>query len=91
VSNYKPYQEITHENCVIRIFSPDVETDELKWHRDYEDRIVVPLNDNDWLYQEDNSLPKPIKEKIYIKKGIWHRVHKGTTDLKILIEKVLVD
>ena len=91
MSNKKPYKEITHENCVIRIFSADFDTNELKWHRDHEDRIVHVLGENDWQYQEDNKLPIPLKEKIEIPKGVWHRVIKGTTDLKVLIEKVLVD
>ncbi len=87
VSESRPYKEITHENCVIRMFSPDVEFEDLKWHRDREDRWVYPLNDNDWSYQEDNKLPIPLNQKIFIKEGIWHRVIKGTTDLKVLIEK----
>lgn len=84
----KPYKEITHENCVIRIFPPDVEIDDLKWHRDHEDRIVIPLNDNDWFYQEDNKLPQPLNEKIFIPTGLWHRVIKGTTKLVVMIEKI---
>lgn len=85
--NKKPYKEITHEDYVIRIFYPDVDSDELKWHRDREDRKVTVLNDNDWFYQEDNKLPIPLKDVIIIPKGLWHRVIKGTTELKVLIEK----
>jgi hypothetical protein len=88
VSDKKPYKEITHENCVIRVFDSVVEMEDLKWHRDYEDRIVIPLNENDWHYQEDNKLPIPIKEKIFIPMGIWHRVIKGTTKLCVMIEKI---
>jgi hypothetical protein len=71
----------------IRIFSKDVDSDELHWHRDREDRIVTPLNKNDWLFQRENSLPVPIENQIKILKGEWHRVIKGTTDLKIKIIK----
>lgn len=87
MSNKKPFKEITQEDCVIRIFYPDVDFEDLKWHRDHEDRWVEPLSDNDWFYQEDNKLPEPINKKIFIKKGVWHRVIKGKTELKILIEK----
>lgn len=73
---------------MIRIFPPDVEIDDLKWHRDHEDRIVIPLNDNDWFYQEDNKLPQPLNEKIFIPTGLWHRVIKGTTKLVVMIEKI---
>lgn len=85
----KPYaEEIISENIVVRTFSPDVEFEDLKWHRDREDRIVTPLNDNDWQYQEDNKLPVPINRKLEIPKGLWHRVIKGTTRLVIMIEKI---
>ena len=86
----KPYaEEIISENIVVRTFSPDVEFEDLKWHRDREDRIVTPLNDNDWQYQEDNKLPVPINTKLGIPKGLWHRVIKGTTLLKVEIVKII--
>ena len=86
----KPYgEEIISENIVVRTFSPDVEFEDLKWHRDREDRIVTPLNDNDWQYQEDNKLPVPINRKLEIPKGLWHRVIKGTTLLKVEIVKII--
>lgn len=83
----KPYKELRLGEFFIREFSPDVDSEELKWHRDYEDRLIVPVEDNDWMYQEDNSLPIPIKGEINIKKGVWHRVIKGTTPLIIKLKK----
>ena len=71
----------------VRTFSNDVNPDELKWHRDEEDRVVVPLNNNDWMFQRDNSLPEPIDKEIVIRKGEWHRVLKGTTDLVVRIRR----
>ena len=70
-----------------RVFSKDVDPEELKWHRDEEDRIIVPLNQNDWQFQRDNCLPEPINKEIEIKRGEWHRVIKGTTDLEVKINK----
>jgi hypothetical protein len=70
-----------------RIFSKDVDSEELKWHRDEEDRIVVPLNQNDWQFQRDNCLPEPLNKEVEIKRGEWHRVIKGTTDLEVKIIK----
>lgn len=70
-----------------RVFFKDVNPEELKWHRDEEDRIVVPLNQNDWQFQRDNCLPEPINKEIEIKRGEWHRVIKGTTDLEVKIIK----
>lgn len=75
------------EKDQIRIFSKDVESEELKWHRDREDRIVTPISSNDWMFQRDNGLPEPIDKEIFIKKGEWHRVIKGTSDLEIKVKK----
>lgn len=75
------------EKGQIRTFSKDTDSHELKWHRDNEDRIVTPLNANDWLFQRDNELPEPIDKPISISKGEWHRVIKGSTDLEIKVEK----
>lgn len=71
----------------VRIFRADVDPEELKWHRDEEDRTVVPLNNNDWMFQRDNGLPEPMDKEIKIARGEWHRVIKGTTELKVRIEK----
>ena len=84
----KPYKEIISGDYFIREFSPDVDFEDLKWHRDYEDRIVIPLNENDWQYQEDNKLPVPINKEIFIPKGVYHRIIKGTGDLKIKLKKL---
>lgn len=71
----------------IRTFSKDVESEELKWHRDREDRIVTPLGQNDWMFQRDNQLPQPMDGEILIPRGEWHRVIKGTTDLVVRVQK----
>jgi hypothetical protein len=75
------------EKDQIRTFSKDTDSEELKWHRDNEDRLVTPTQPNDWLFQRDNALPEPINGPISIRKGEWHRVIKGTTDLQIKVEK----
>lgn len=80
----KPY----NEKGDIRTFSRGVDSHELKWHRDEEDRVVTPLNENDWMFQRDNQLPEPIRGEIRIARGEWHRVIKGTTDLVVKIQKV---
>jgi hypothetical protein len=75
------------EKDQIRTFSQNIDSQELKWHRDREDRIVNPIGNNDWMFQRDNCLPEPIDKEIFIKKGEWHRVIKGTTDLEIKVKK----
>jgi len=77
------------DNKFERTFSSDVPESELKWHRDKENRMVEILNDTDWYFQMDNEIPIPLKKgvKIEIPKEVYHRVIKGTGDLKILIEE----
>ena len=83
-----PFSQEKFENYWIRIFSKDVETDELKWHFDNENRRVTVLEGNDWQFQMDDDLPVILKvgDEIKIPKGIYHRIKRGSNDLKIKIE-----
>ena len=86
----KPYQEVINDNSRLREFKIDVDDDELKWHRDQNDRYVTILEGEDWQFQRDNELPFILKEgdTIFIAKGTYHRVLKGSTNLLInIIEK----
>jgi hypothetical protein len=38
----KPYKETENGNIVRRTFSHDIPESELVWHRDHEDRVVLP-------------------------------------------------
>jgi hypothetical protein len=92
MEDYKPYNdENISEGVIKRTFSNDVSSDELEWHRDKEDRIVKAINENDWMIQFDNELPRKIgiNEEIKIPKETFHRVIKGTTDLVVEINKNL--
>ena len=71
----------------IRTFSENIDSHELKWHQDKEDRTVVPLVKTDWLFQRDNGLPEPIVGTIDIRANEWHRVIKGTGDLVVKVIK----
>lgn len=84
-----PYKEtkIT-DNTFIRTFTQETDSGEFMWHRDYEDRIIESIEETDWMIQIDNELPRPISEKIYIPKGIYHRLIKGTGDLEIKLQKL---
>lgn len=83
-----PFSQEKFENYWIRIFSKDVETDELKWHFDNENRRVTVLEGNDWMFQMDDDLPVTLKvgDIIEIPKGIYHRIKRGSDDLKIKVE-----
>ena len=71
----------------IRIFDQDVDEMELVWHRDREDRIVEALETTDWMFQLDNNLPQRL-EKIFIPKDTYHRVIKGSGNLKVKVTKL---
>jgi hypothetical protein len=57
------------------------------WHRDREDRVIKSIGKTDWLIQIDNELPKEINEEVFIPMGVYHRLIKGTNDLKINLIK----
>ena len=79
----RPYTE----NEGVRFFSKDINKDELVWHRDPEDRIIEPLHKTDWKFQYDNNTPESLK-RLFIGKGVYHRLIKGTKDLKLRVIKL---
>lgn len=84
-----PFKEIhIEDNLYLREFEESVDVDDLEWHRDREDRIVEIIGNTDWQLQMDNELPKTMNDKIFIPKETWHRVIKGTGELKVKITKL---
>lgn len=85
-----PFQQQEIAGKLRRTFSPDVESEELKWHQDLKDRRVTILEDGGWQFQLDNGLPNKlfIAEQIFIPKFVWHRVIKGKGNLVVEIEEL---
>ena len=84
-----PFQETKlNDNTFIREFKQDTDSGEFSWHRDRENRIIESLGETDWLIQIDNELPKKIEGEVFIPMGVYHRVIKGTGDLKIKLQKL---
>jgi hypothetical protein len=84
-----PFKEKkTQSNISIREFSSNVDSSELIWHKDKEDRIVEVLQNNNWMFQMDNELPKLLKDNLFIPKETYHRVIKGDGDLVVKITKL---
>lgn len=54
---------------------------------DDEDRIVKPLNPNNWQFQLEDQLPVPLDQPIFIKRHQWHRLIKGDGPLIVNITK----
>ena len=88
----RPYEDLPIDDFVYeRTFNVDLESEELVWHRDKEDRLVEVLAGEGWKFQRDNHLPQKISpgDKVKIKKEEWHRIIKGETTLKLLIRTFL--
>ena len=86
-----PFSELIKEGYYFRTFDSNINEQELKWHWDNEDRIVVCEHDTDWLFQRDNELPHPIEKDtlIYITEGEYHRIIKGTGNLTLKVKKIV--
>lgn len=85
----KPYKNLEETSeYIIREFSEDIDSKELLWHRDREDRRIVTIGNTDWQVQLDNQLPVSLNSSIFIKKHQWHRVLKGTGVLRVKIYKL---
>ena len=85
--NFPFTEKSVGNNQYIREFSSDVDTHELEWHIDREDRTIEVIENNNWYFQFDNNLPQLLKETIFIPKETYHRVIKGTGNLKVRITK----
>jgi hypothetical protein len=84
-----PFKETKiSDNTFIREFNQETDSGEFMWHRDYENRIIESIKDTDWMIQIDNELPKIISGEITIPKGVFHRLIKGSGDLKIKLQKL---
>lgn len=83
-----PFDEFKDGDRFIRIFKQNTDSGEFVWHRDREDRIIESIEETNWKIQLDNQLPIKIEGKIYIPKGVYHRLIKGDEDLKISLQKL---
>lgn len=81
-------EEKISDNTYIRIFDQKTESDEMVWHRDQENRIIESIEETDWGFQLDNELPRKIEGQIFIPRGVYHRLIKGSGDLKIKLIKL---
>ena len=86
--NY-PFQQEIIDNKLRRVFTPEVDSEELKWHQDLKDRKVTIIEDGGWQFQMEDNLPNKLKvaEQIFIPKFAWHRVIKGEGTLIVDIEE----
>jgi len=87
-----PFKETKlSDNTFIREFYQETDCGEFMWHRDREDRIIESIDSTDWKIQLDDELPKKIEGKVFIPMGVYHRLIKGSGDLKIKLKKLITD
>ena len=77
------------DNGRFRTFGAYINSFELKWHWDEEDRFVTPTHDTNWKFQYDNALPQSMLQGVsfYIAAGTWHRLIKGFGSLTLEVIK----
>ena len=84
-----PFTEINNGKFRERIFTQDTPSVELVWHRDRKNRYVMVSPEyypTDWKFQLDNQPPINFPaNKLFIPKETYHRLIKGTGDLKVRI------
>lgn len=83
----RPYRETRRGRSITRVFEGNVDSNELKWHRDTSDRYITVLKSSNWSLQLENNLPINLIEGIsyFIEKDEWHRVIKGSGPLILRI------
>ena len=81
-------EEHLGDNTYLRNFKNETDSGQFTWHRDREDRIIESTHQTDWQVQIDDQLPQNMSTPIFIPKGIYHRVIKGTGDLEIKVQKL---
>tara|TARA_R100000008_G_C3540231_1_gene144336 strand:+ start:636 stop:917 length:282 start_codon:yes stop_codon:yes gene_type:complete len=89
-----PFKEKQIEKDVfLREFKENIDSEELIWHRDKENRWVYVVESNGWQLQMDNEVPKVLKEgnTYHIPATIYHRVIKGKGNLIVKIKKGVID
>lgn len=86
----RPYNETKEGSTVLREFTENVNSDELIWHQDRNDRRVTVIECKQWQLQLEKGLPfQLIEGNTYdIPANTWHRVIKGIGNLRIkIVEK----
>lgn len=84
-----PYKDIIIDEIIHRTFEKEVSESDLVWHRDKSHRLIKVVEGENWKLQFDNSIPFLLEQNMWynIPSMIYHRLIKGTTNLKILVKE----
>lgn len=86
----RPYNDVRlNRQTLLREFNARIDDIEYTWHRDEDDRIIEVFSGAGWQLQLDNQLPVLLESgcEYRIPAGMWHRLHKGSDNLTILISE----
>lgn len=85
-----PFTEVKKNGKRIRIFSQDVDSDDLIWHRDDEERVIRVLEASNWYFQREDELPFEIRpgDEIIVPRHQWHRVIRRGSD-RLVVEIII--
>lgn len=86
-----PCRELVFQNGdLLRIFTPEVDEENLVWHRDKTKRTISVMESGKWKLQMDNRKPFELeKGMVYdIPKMVYHRLIKGQYDLVLRIKNL---
>lgn len=85
----KPYVQWKKDDYILRVFHPQVDNDELVWHRDKNDRLVEVVDSDGWLFQFDNQFPYLLVSGMILRIDAdkYHRILKSD-DCGILSVKI---
>jgi len=89
----KPYTEILLENGNrFRVFAESVDTSDLVWHQDQNDRKIYVHESRGWELQFDNQLPLVLEtgNAYTVPRDTWHRVIKGNGNLVLQISENVI-
>jgi hypothetical protein len=89
---YKPFEDFEksiYNRVFTRVIKEDVKQEQLIWHKDKKDRIVKVVYGTGWKLQNDNELPTELEigQNYHINKEQFHRLHKGSSELKLEIKE----
>ena len=84
-----PFKQKKSNGLLIREFNKDVDSDELVWHRDRDDRYVTVNRGRGWKLQLENQLPVSLSpgKTYFIPAKTYHRVLKGQSNLVVTIKE----
>jgi hypothetical protein len=86
-----PCRELVFTNGdLLRIFTPEVDEENLVWHRDKTKRTISVMESGKWKLQMDNRKPFELEKGLVydIPKMVYHRLIKGQYDLVLRIKNL---